>query len=391
MDSNNSPQVNGYDEVDLFELVENLWNQKLLIALFSACSVGLGYCYTLIAPEKWTAEMHISNASPLQIDPLNPPELAVFKQQISLEDELREMNKSGVPEITPVDLMNSLTSEIRSIRTLLQFDAERAESIFKNPDQLTDEERIEAANGFLENMLKITPPSKATPNTTIALTLDSSTSASSILRDYVQFVDEKIVTKREKNLRLAITREIQSNEFEIERAKRSYVRRLEEDLALLEEALRIAQSAGIKDNQSGLFVDRNDNRLTEANGLYLRGERLLKAEMQALKARVRSPALIPEVRNLQAENELLRGILIDTKTASSFSLEKPATPPTVRDSPKTRLVLALTLVFGAMLGVIIAILQTALSNRRTKALAEYGFKPETEVAIEPNADKNLAP
>ena len=381
MDSSNSPQVNDYDEIDLFELVENLWDQKVLIALFALVSFFLGYCYTLVAPEKWTAEMHISEASPLQIDPLNPPELAVFKQQVSLEDQLKDKTQSDskmlsvkvlnevAPEITPADLMKSLTSEIRSVRTLLQFDAQRSESIFKNSAELTEEERIEAANGFLENMLKITPPSKTTTNTAIALTLDSPASASSVLSDYVQFADEKIVKKREENLKLAITRAIQTNEFEIERSKRSYVRRLEEDLALLEEALRIAQSAGIKDNQSGLFVDRNDNRLTEASGLYLRGERLLRAEMQALKARISSSALIPEVRNLQAENELLKGIVIDTNSASSFLLEKPATPPTGRDSPKTKLVLALALVLGGMLGVLTALIRTAIRNRKTKALA----------------------
>ena len=382
MDSNNSPQVNDYDEIDLIELVENLWDKKVLIALFSVISTFLGYCYTLVAPEKWTAEMHISDASPLQIDPLNPPEFAVFKQKVSLEHQLQHKTQSDagilspkalvVSEITPVDLMESLTSEIRSVRTLLQFDGQRSESIFKNSAQLTEEERIEAANGFLENMLKITPPSKTRTNTEIALTLDSPTSASSVLSDYVQFVDEKIVKKREENLKLAITRAIQTNEFEIERAKRSYLRRLEEDLALFEEALRIAQSADIKDNQSGLFVDKNDNRLTEASGLYLRGERLLRAEIQALKARISSSALIPQVRNLQAENELLMGIVIDTKTASSFLLEKPATPPTGRDSPKTKLVLALALVLGGMLGVLTALIRTAIRNRKTKALAQSG-------------------
>jgi len=381
VDSSNSPQVNDHDEIDLFELVENLWDQKVLIALFALVSVFLGHCYTLVAPEKWTAEMYISEASPLQIDSLNPPELAVFNQQVSLEDQLKDKTQSDskmlsvkvlnevAPEITPADLMKSLTSEIRSVRTLLQFDAQRSESIFKNSAELTEEERIEAANGFLENMLKITPPSKTTTNTAIALTLDSPGRASSVLSDYVQFADEKIVKKREENLKLAITRAIQTNEFEIERSKRSYVRRLEEDLALLEEALRIAQSAGIKDNQSGLFVDRNGNRLTEASGLYLRGERLLRAEMQALKARISSSAVIPEVRNLQAENELLKGIVIDTNSASSFLLEKPATPPTGRDSPKTKLVLALALVLGGMLGVLTALIRAAIRNRKTKALA----------------------
>ena len=403
MDPYYSPQAIDDDRIGLFELIEDIWNQKLLVAIFSACFIFLGYCYTLLAPEEWTAELHISDASALQIDSLNPPALVVFSRPPSPANSFEHGAQSGTIisslkvlddvtlAITPQDLMKSLTDEIRSIRTLLQFDAQRSESIFENRDQLTDEERIEAAKGFFENMLKITPPSEAKPYTTISLTMDSPISASSVLNNYVEFVDDKIVNNRGKDIRLAITRAIQTYEFEIERIKRSYAQRLEEDLALLEEALRIAQAAGIKDNQAGLFVDSNNNRLTEASGLYLRGERLLKAEMQALKVRISRPALIPEVRTLQAESELLRDLVIDTERASSFSLEKPATSPTGRDSPKTKLVLALALVLGGMLGILTALIRTALRNRKTKALAQSGSDLRPSYLGADNADNGSAP
>ena len=381
MDVDGSTQLNNGDEIDLFELIENLWNQKLLIALFSIFFVLLGYGYTLVAPEKWTAEVYISDPSLNQINALNPPELAAFRLLGLLDGRLEDGSRfesrmlsakvlnEVAPEIGPVDLMKSITSEIRSVQTLLQFDAQRSESIFENSAHLIEGERIEAAKVFLENRLKITQPSKTTSYIVISLTLDSPTRASSVLRDYLQFVGEKIVKKRGENLKLGITRAIQVNEFEIERAMRSHVRRLEEEFALLEEALQIAQSAGIKDNQAGLFVDRNDNRLTETSGLYARGERLLKAEMQALKARISSLALIPEVRSLQLENKQLKDIVIDTERASSFFLEKPATEPTGRDSPKTKLILALALVLGGMVGVLVALIRSARRDRKSKALA----------------------
>ena len=382
MDSNNSPHLLERDQIDLFELFENLWNHKVLIALISGFFVCLGYWYTLVAPERWTAEMLVSEASPAQIDSLNPPELAVFTQPTLLDDRLMDGAKSSsssltvkafnsiAPEVNGTDLMLSFTSEIRSVSTLLQFDAERAESIFQNGNQLTNEERIEAATGFLANNLQINLPSeKNARTTTITLTMGSPYDASSVLSDYVQFVDKQIVERREADLKLAISRAIQANEFEIERAGGLHIRRLEQDLALLEDALLVAQVADIKDNRSGLFVDKNDNRLTEANSAYWRGERLLKAEIQALKARISDPALSTRVRHLRDENELLRSIAIDTSTASSFSIEKPATQPKGRESPKTKRVLVLALFVGGMFGVLIALLVTAIRNQKFKKSA----------------------
>jgi len=374
MESNKIPPTSDYDEIDLFELVENLWAQKILIILCAVSATLIGYVYTMIAPEKWTAEIQISAPSSVQIDSLNPPELAVFKQQSSLDENSTDQSNSTslevlndvAPKVVPNYLLATFLTELRSVRALLRFESNQPVSIFQSGRELTDEERIDAAKGFLENNLKVTPPSKTSTYTTIELTMDSPIEAASILREYLGFVSSEVIEKRGADLRLAISRAIQTNEFEIERARKAYLRRLEEDLALLEEALRIAKSAGIRDNQSGLFVDRTDNRLTKSSGLYLRGERLLKAELQALKARIDSASLIPEVRNLQAENELLPGITIDTADASAFEIQKPATPPSGRDSPKTKLVLALSLVLGGMIGVLTALIRSAIRNRKAR-------------------------
>ena len=330
MKSSKTPPTSDHDEIDLFELVENLWAQKILIILCALSATLIGYVYTMIAPEKWTAEVQISAPSSVQIDSLNPPEMAVFKQQISLDEQSTDNSNSTslkvlndvAPKVVPKDLLGTFLNEVLSVRALLRFESTHPESIFQAERELTNEERIDAANNFLDNNLKVTPPSDTSTYATIELTMDSPIKAAWILRDYIGFVSSEVIDGRGADLRLAIGRTIQKNKFEIEIVRRAYVRRLEEDLVLLEEALRIAKSAGIRDNQSGLFVDRTDNRLTEASGLYLRGERLLKAEMQALKARIDNASLIPEVRNLQAENEILRGLTIDTADASAFEIQR---------------------------------------------------------------------
>lgn len=362
-----------YDEIDLFELIINLWKQKLPIAAFTALSVGFGGIYTVIAPEKWTAEARLSLPKITAIDSLNPPALAVFKQQAQIdesEDDLlvRDLNTIA-PEVSPEQIMADFLGELRSVQTLLAFEATAEEPLFQFQSTPADEDKIDAASGFLESSLKVTAPAKNTTHHVVELTLDNPVKAARVLSEYVAFVNNKVISDRARHLELGIRRAIQTNEFEIERAERSYVRRLEENLAVLEEALQIARAAGIQDNQSGLFVGRDDNRLTEASGLYLRGEKLLSAEIQALQARIQGSSLIPEVRDRQAENELLKGIRIDISDAFAYTLEKPATPPRDRDAPKTQLILALALVLGGMVGVLTALIRTAIRNRQARAAA----------------------
>jgi chain length determinant protein (polysaccharide antigen chain regulator) len=373
MDNPNSQLPAPDDEIDLFELVENLWNQKLLIAACTAVSVAFGGIYTLIAPEKWTAEARLSLPKATAIDSLNPPELAVFQQQIRIDESeenrsIRQLNTIA-PEVSPEQIMDDFLGELSSVQTLLAFEATVEEPLFQFESTPTEEDRIEAANGFLEANLTVTPPARETTHHVVELTLDEPVGAARVLSDYLAFVNNKVISDRARNLELGIRRAIQTNTFEIQRAERAYVRRLEEDLAVLQEALDIARVAGIQDNQSGLFVGRDDNRLTEASGLYLRGEKLLSAEIQALQARIQASSMIPEVRDLQAENELLNGIQIETSDAFAYTLEKPATPPTGRDAPKTQLILALAVVLGGMVGVLTALIRTAIRNRQARAVA----------------------
>ena len=361
---------NDYDEIDLFELVENLWNQKLLIAASTVLALVFGGIYSAVAPAKWTAEAQLSAPKVTAIDPLNPPELAVFREQVQLdssnaESSLTELNRIA-SEVTPDGVMAELISQMRSVQTLLAFEAGYDGDLFGFQDAPTEEQRIEAANGFLASNLKVSAPGKNSTNHVIEMTLEAPGKAARILGDYLDFVNAQVIAERARDLELGIRRAIQTNEFEIQRAERSHVRRLEEDLALLEEALEIARIAGIEDNQSGLFVGRDDSRLTEASGLYLRGTRLLSAEIMVLRTRIESANLIPVVRDLQAENELLRGIKVDTSGAMAYTLEKPSTPPTGRDAPKTQLILALSIVLGGMVGVLAALIRSAIRNRQAR-------------------------
>ena len=354
----------GYDDIDLFELVENLWNQKLLITAFTILGLVFGGIYAAEAPEKWTAKVQLFPPKMTAIDSLNPPELAATPPELAASFPTE--SSWFASEVTPEGVLDELIQKMRSVQTLLAFEAGYDGDLFSFQDAPTEEQRIEAATGFLASNLKVSAPGKNPTKRLIELTLETPGKAARILNDYLAFVNAQVIAGRALDLELGIRRSIQLNEFKIQRVERSYFRRLEEDLALLEEAIEIARIAGIEDIQFGPFVGKDDGRLTKASGLYLRGTRLLNAEIMALRARIESANLIPVVRDLQAENELLRGIQIDTLGVMAYTLDKPATPPTGPDAPKTQLILTLSIVLGGLLGVMVALIRSAIQNRQAR-------------------------
>ena len=370
MSANSQLPHNDYNEIDLFKVLENLWNQKLLIAASTVLALVFGGIYSAVAPEKWIAEAQLSVPKYVAIAPLNPPELVVFREIVQFDSFNSrstpiEINRIA-PHVTPDKVMAELISRVSSVQMLLAFEAVDDSDLFGFQEAPTEEQRIEAANSFLTSNLKVSVPDENSTTHSIQLTLDAPGKAARILNDYLDFVNTQIIAERASDLELGIRRLIQAHEFEIERARRSHVRRLEQDLALLEEAHEVARIGGIDDKQSGLLAGRDHSHLTEASGSHLRGTRLLNAEIMALRARIESGILNSVVGDLQAEIELLHDIQIDTSEAMTYTLQKPATPPTKRFAPKTLWILALSIVLGGMVGVLAALIRSAIRNRQDR-------------------------
>ena len=109
------------------------------------------------------------------------------------------------------------------MQTLLAFEAIAEEPLFQFESTPTDEDKIEAASGFLESNLKVTAPAKATTHHAVELTLDNPVKAARVLSEYLAFVSTKVVSDRARDLELGIRRAIQTNVFEIERASGALV------------------------------------------------------------------------------------------------------------------------------------------------------------------------
>lgn len=378
MDSGDKIERNQYykDDIDLFVLVDAVIDQRFLVALFCIGFMAVGYFYAMVSPKEWTAEASISWANPVEISRLNPPELDAFTQSTNfypedLDKDSRSLLKEKlgiVPDVNGEEIFQLFLNELLSVQTLLEFDDEYAGRVLGSQKPLSNEERIRAASHFVTNALKlkISELNKVSISADIGLTLSQPERLARVLNDYLVFVNEKIINDRRDDLRMGIERAIQKRVLEIERAKGFYLQLLEQDLAVLEEAFGIAAALGIKENESGIFINEIDNRLTEATDLYLLGERFLEAEIRARRLRMENSLFDIKSRALQLENQLLQSIKVDVSGASAYTVTKPAIQPKSPSSPDTRVIILFFLMLGGMLGVIVAIIRCLINRRHER-------------------------
>ena len=191
-------------------------------------------------------------------------------------------------------------------------------------------------------------------------------------------------------------------------ALRNTARQLRQDeITRLEEALAIAESLGIEEPTSlGLLAKERASggeSLTVTADLsgneepiYLRGTRILSAELRALEKRQSDDHMYPEIRELQEELALLDAnrqieILASREDYSAFvekgeeiraeiamlegyldqdysdvhlvRIDQKAIPPSRPDKPRKSLIVAAAVVAGGMLGVLIALILNAVESR----------------------------
>ena len=141
-------------------------------------------------------------------------------------------------------------------------------------------------------------------------------------------------------------------------------------IVVLEEALSIAKNLNIMENQAGVFVAEGEGRLKESNTPYLKGVRLLQAEIDAYQDRLNDDRFLTQVRLLEEENQTLMDLkAIELHQGSIIAIDKPAVVPTSPIKPNTKMIVALAVLLGGLIGVLFVLIRQAVRNRSISAAA----------------------
>lgn len=326
MTHNNNNAVmrsNDPEQIDLIDLLVQLWRGKWLIATFIALAMVLAVAYLAFAKEKWTSTAIITEPDAAQIG--------------SYSNAINILYGSAAPKLS--DIQESVITRYNaSFSALSQTLANKAE-----PEKLTIEP---AAKG------QSLPLSVSYVN-------GSAEAAQKQVALYIQQVDEQIQKELEVDLNDNIKQQVATLNDTL--TNQQAIAQEQKDLRIKQvaEALKYAEAANITSPK----IQQTQDVTQET--MFLLGTEAL----QSMIEREASRPLTLSDSYYQNKQKLLdiQKLKIDPTSIHAYRYVMKPDLPIRRDSPKRSLVLILAVLLGGIIGSGVVLGRNALRNYQSKA------------------------
>ena len=369
-------KLNESDEIDLVELVKNLWKKKLWIILsaFVCTAIAAGYAFT--AKEKWTSTAVIAAPRPTDLGKL-----------LSVRSEYARI--IGDNEFSPSGLSNSLYGQFKHF--LLSNDLKREflsqSDVVKNyTKDMTEEQRYDYIEDVISKYLVIheVDPNKkdltALDKIGLKITFSAETPklAQAVLLDYINFVNQFVLNQINKEFKLGFNLRLDALKFTKNQIEESLSEAKTVQVENLDKALNIAKKAGIKDfskgNSNNFSVPEymlgegrlniSDSKLADGTYLFMLGEKYLQAQLDIAK----NTEIVYPVDYYSTERQLtkltkLEPILDNIGEVKSYYYLSSPDYPVQRDWPKRLILLIVGFVLGVVLSSLIILAREVFSNK----------------------------
>lgn len=349
------------DEIDLFELVAQLWEGRwwLVLAMFIAVGSALVYLqFTQPVYESRAALLSPTNSS---IAVLNVGRVGRLENAQTTRFSLEAITAKHVYDIF-LRHLNSGTNkrtffeEVYAAREELELDA------------LEQREYESEYKRFL-NRLTIVPPSRneRVDYYQVVFNYSDPELASNWVEAYLQLAADRSLAEIISNINAELNAGIQTLSLQkstlIEGAKQTR----SDAMARLREALFIAKSVGITEPLVLVGREQNAERgvaFHEQNMLYLRGSHALAAELSVLKERKNVEPFVDGLRELEAELDYLKQLQPSAEGVAVYTLDEAASAPQTPIKPRKSIVLLVAAMLGGFVGVGGVLLKNAVSSYR---------------------------
>lgn len=326
MTHNNNSQVirsNDPEQIDLLDLVLQLWRGKWTIATFVVVFIALSIGYISVAKEKWTSSAIIAQPDAAQI--------------ASYSNALNILYGSAAPSMLDI--------QTRAIG--------RFNSSFSALSQALDNQEV-------PEKLTIEPTVKGqTLPLSVSYTSTSAEAAQKQLAQYIQQIDEQTAKELALDLKDNIKEQVKTlNDSLVNQEK---VAQEQKDLRIkqIAEALKNAEAAKISSPQLQQTQDVTQETM------FLLGSEGLKSMIQNEASR----PLVFSAAYYQTRQNLLdiQNLNVNPDTIHVYRYVMKPDLPVRRDSPKKAIVLILAVLLGGMIGSGVVLGRNALRNYKPKA------------------------
>lgn len=362
-------------EIDLVELIKVLWDKKWWIVLSTFVCTSLAGLYAFTAKEQWTSRAEIIG-----------PQITDLGNYLILRKEYARILGS---EFDISTLANGLYGKFMQ----LAYSLDEREAFLVNSEvykQLSEGKDENAKRSLLntiarENISIIKQDPKKQSDTIgrqYTFSAESSQLAQQSLRDFINYINKKVLDVELSEFLLLATEKINDLTFEHSKIKTDLNIYKTVQLDNLSKAYDMAKQAGIKEYSKILIdgipseqnvvvtndarVSLSDSKLGDNSYLFMLGEKYLQAQINVIEQK----HIIYPPRYYQIE-EYLKNLVplldkIKTAKASSFSYLSSPDYPVAKDKPKKVLILAIGLILGVLLSSFIVLIMSLFRNSHEK-------------------------
>ncbi|WP_060508955.1 LPS O-antigen chain length determinant protein WzzB [Pseudomonas sp. NBRC 111124] len=334
---NERERLSGGDEIDLVELVQGVWRQKLWVAIVAVPVIGLALAYVMLASPVYEAKLYI-----------RPP----------TQNEIAQLN-FGRGEGTGLAPMSA--KDVYSIyMKALQSEAVR-DKFFRNAflPTLTQDERQgsrDALYAQFNGMLTVALAARDMPDRyVITASLEDPRLAAIWVSNYAEMAAERAKDELLSGTRSDISIMADNLEQQIRASRASAGNQRNDQIAQLKEALRIAKSIGLE--KPPIISNTLSGEVSAGMGgalMYMRGAKALEAEIANLEARLSNDPYIPGLRERQEKLNFMRNLKIDPSLVAMYQQDGAVSPPDKPVKPRKATILLLAALVGIGMGVCVA-------------------------------------
>jgi len=337
------------DEIDLFELIESLWKEKVLIVAITAVITFIGIGYALLTPSTYEARVEILPPSISDITELNKFDILKSKQTK-----------------TQTQIFTEFLSILKSKQLIKKFLLEEGvmKSLFGK--EMSLQKAIEA----LDNMIDLELPKKGPKNgASLKLQFNDAELAAKFTNQLVELATGIYVT----NISLAFDSEKEQKIKQLIVRKNSLLAthkyRLDQEIRKLKEAYLIAQKLDIIEpreskDQTVKTESRSSLITEELRYLYSQGARALSEEIDIAEKRKKNLSMVGGLFDIEQQLSFLNTTSFDASKVTPVNIDLAAETPEHRIKPKRTLIVILSVVMGGFLGIIFVLIRNVVRNRK---------------------------
>ncbi len=374
------------DEIDLIELLQNLWDGKWVIAGISAAALAIGTAYVKLTPNTFDASIVIRPIDATTADQFRMLNDAIVTSQSVVGASLNLFS----PQVALSEFTEVLLQRNTIVQAAIQNDI--AAISLENDTSL---ELALRSYAFSVDIAPVTIPAPSPTGSTNEATAwqvtwqaDDEAKSDGFIADTLSLTNEiarqrlsqRLSTEIDQIQRANIRRKSQL-ETEIANAIQDYQVHLNDQLAYLSEQASLARVLGIEFGTgagAGAGAGANNSTLTNRSSAmtYLDGYRALEEQIAILSSRDQIEAFVPGLRALQSELRALEQTMTEDELVDAINSSPLSDTERFRAvqydqasikldyHKKTSLILALSLVLGGFVGAVGVLMRNAISARK---------------------------